>query len=95
MIDLYRAGIFKLDELITTRYTIDEINRGCQDLPDGKNICDVVTSTTTDPVSRPAPDVLPAVLVLDRAPLPPGPVGADEMLLFELVRGRTARDQQV
>ena len=42
MIDLYRAGIFNLDELITTRYTIDEINRGCQDLPDGKNICNVV-----------------------------------------------------
>jgi len=28
MIDLYRAGKLKLDELITARYTIDEINRG-------------------------------------------------------------------
>jgi alcohol dehydrogenase (nicotinoprotein) len=42
MTALYRAGIFKLGELITTRSTIDEINRGCQDLRDGKNICDVV-----------------------------------------------------
>jgi Zn-dependent alcohol dehydrogenase len=42
MIDQYRAGIFKLDELIATRYAIDEINQGCQDLPDGKNISDVV-----------------------------------------------------
>jgi alcohol dehydrogenase (nicotinoprotein) len=42
MTGLYRAGILKLDELITTRYTIDEINRGCQDLLGGKSICDVV-----------------------------------------------------
>jgi alcohol dehydrogenase (nicotinoprotein) len=28
MADLYRAGKLKLDELITTRYTIDEINPG-------------------------------------------------------------------
>jgi hypothetical protein len=55
----------------------------------------VWSSATTDPVSRPAPEVLPAVLVLDREPLPPCSVGADEMLLLELVRGRTARDQQV
>jgi S-(hydroxymethyl)glutathione dehydrogenase/alcohol dehydrogenase len=38
MIGLYRAGRLKLDELITTRYHLDEINQGYQDLLDGKNI---------------------------------------------------------
>ena len=28
----------KLDELITTRYRLDEVNQGYQDLRDGKNI---------------------------------------------------------
>jgi alcohol dehydrogenase (nicotinoprotein) len=38
MLDLYRAGRLKLDELITTRYTLDEINQGYRDMLDGRNI---------------------------------------------------------
>jgi alcohol dehydrogenase (nicotinoprotein) len=42
MVELYRSGHLKLDELITTTYTLDEINEGYQDLMDGKNIRGVI-----------------------------------------------------
>src|SRR5205807_8509204 len=42
MLDLYRSGDVKLDELITQTYTLDEINQGYQDLLDGKNIRGVI-----------------------------------------------------
>jgi alcohol dehydrogenase (nicotinoprotein) len=38
LFDLYRTGDLKLDELITRRYRLDEINDGYRDLLDGKNI---------------------------------------------------------
>jgi S-(hydroxymethyl)glutathione dehydrogenase/alcohol dehydrogenase len=38
MLELYRAGRLKLDELITTRYRLDDINQGYQDLLAGRNI---------------------------------------------------------
>jgi alcohol dehydrogenase (nicotinoprotein) len=38
MLDLYRAGRLKLDELITTRYRLEEVNQGYRDLLDGRNI---------------------------------------------------------
>ena len=38
LLDLYRAGEVKLDELVTKQYTLDEINQGYQDLLDGKNV---------------------------------------------------------
>jgi alcohol dehydrogenase (nicotinoprotein) len=38
MLDLYRAGRLKLDELVTTRYTLDEVNQGYRDLLEGRNI---------------------------------------------------------
>jgi S-(hydroxymethyl)glutathione dehydrogenase/alcohol dehydrogenase len=38
LLGLYRDGKLKLDELITRRYTLDQINEGYQDLLDGKNI---------------------------------------------------------
>jgi alcohol dehydrogenase (nicotinoprotein) len=38
LLGLYRAGKLKLDELVTKRYTLDQINDGYQDLLDGKNI---------------------------------------------------------
>jgi alcohol dehydrogenase (nicotinoprotein) len=38
MLDLYRAGKLKLDELVTTRYTLDQVNQGYRDLLDGRNI---------------------------------------------------------
>jgi alcohol dehydrogenase (nicotinoprotein) len=39
---LYRTGQLKLDELITRRYRLDEINQGYQDLDDGKLIRGVI-----------------------------------------------------
>src|SRR5262252_6129480 len=38
MLDLYRAGHLKLDELVTRTYRLDEVNQGYQDLLDGKNV---------------------------------------------------------
>jgi S-(hydroxymethyl)glutathione dehydrogenase/alcohol dehydrogenase len=38
LLDLYRSGDLKLDELITRRYRLDEVNKAYQDLEDGKNI---------------------------------------------------------
>ena len=42
LIGLYQAGKLKLDELITRRYTLDEVNQGYQDMLDGKNIRGVI-----------------------------------------------------
>jgi S-(hydroxymethyl)glutathione dehydrogenase/alcohol dehydrogenase len=42
MLELYRAGHLKLDELVTTRYTLDEIGRGYEDMHAGKNIRGVI-----------------------------------------------------
>ena len=39
---MYRQGRLKLDELITRRYSLDEINQGYQDMNDGKNIRGVI-----------------------------------------------------
>ena len=38
LLDLYRAGTLKLDELVTKNYSLDELNQGYQDLADGKNV---------------------------------------------------------
>jgi alcohol dehydrogenase (nicotinoprotein) len=42
LLGLYRCGDLKLDELITRRYTLDEVNQGYQDMTDGKNIRGVI-----------------------------------------------------
>ncbi|MCK0438456.1 NDMA-dependent alcohol dehydrogenase [Gordonia alkaliphila] len=42
LLRLYDAGELKLDELVTTRYTLDQVNEGYQDLRDGKNIRGVI-----------------------------------------------------
>ena len=39
---LYRAGRLKLDELITRRYRLEEINQGYADLDEGRNIRGVI-----------------------------------------------------
>jgi alcohol dehydrogenase (nicotinoprotein) len=38
LLNLYRDGQLRLDELITNRYSLDEINRGYEDLEAGRNI---------------------------------------------------------
>jgi NDMA-dependent alcohol dehydrogenase len=42
MLRLYQEGNIKLDELITNRYSLDDINQGYADLHDGKNIRGVI-----------------------------------------------------
>ncbi len=42
LLDLYRGGQLKLDELITNRYSLEEINDGYQAMRDGTNIRGVV-----------------------------------------------------
>jgi S-(hydroxymethyl)glutathione dehydrogenase/alcohol dehydrogenase len=42
MLRLYQEGHLKLDELVTKRYTLDEINQGYEDMHSGKNIRGVI-----------------------------------------------------
>ena len=42
LLRLYQSGQLKLDELITRRYRLDEVNQGYQDLDDGKIIRGVI-----------------------------------------------------
>ena len=42
MLEMYRAGQLKLDELVTREYTLDEINTGYEDLLAGKNLRGVI-----------------------------------------------------
>jgi NDMA-dependent alcohol dehydrogenase len=42
MLELYRQGRLKLDELITTRYTLAEVNQGYEDMRSGRNIRGVI-----------------------------------------------------
>jgi S-(hydroxymethyl)glutathione dehydrogenase/alcohol dehydrogenase len=42
MLDMYRAGHLKLDELVTTEYALDDVARGYEDMHAGKNIRGVI-----------------------------------------------------
>ncbi|MCA0157658.1 NDMA-dependent alcohol dehydrogenase [Tsukamurella sp. M9C] len=42
LLRLYDAGELKLDELITTRYSLEDVNQGYADLREGKNIRGVI-----------------------------------------------------
>jgi S-(hydroxymethyl)glutathione dehydrogenase/alcohol dehydrogenase len=42
LLDMYRGGSLKLDELITNRYPLDQINDGYQAMRDGTNIRGVI-----------------------------------------------------
>jgi S-(hydroxymethyl)glutathione dehydrogenase/alcohol dehydrogenase len=42
LLRLYQAGQLKLDELITTRYTLDDINQGYADMHAGRNIRGII-----------------------------------------------------
>ncbi|MEU6646816.1 NDMA-dependent alcohol dehydrogenase [Saccharomonospora sp. NPDC046836] len=42
LLRMYDSGALKLDELITTRYNLDEVNQGYADLEAGKNIRGVI-----------------------------------------------------
>ena len=43
LLSMYREGVLKLDELVTRRYSLDEVNQGYADMLDGKNIRGVIT----------------------------------------------------
>ena len=42
LLDLYREGRLKLDELITKTYTLEQINDGYADMNAGKNLRGVI-----------------------------------------------------
>ena len=42
LLNLYKTGQLKLDELVTRKYALDEINQAYQDMHDGKNISGVI-----------------------------------------------------
>ena len=46
LLRLYDEGKLKLDELITTTYTLDQVNEGYQDLQDGKIMRGVIIHDT-------------------------------------------------
>jgi S-(hydroxymethyl)glutathione dehydrogenase / alcohol dehydrogenase len=43
LLSMYREGVLKIDELVTRRYTLDQVNEGYADMLDGKNIRGVIT----------------------------------------------------
>jgi Zn-dependent alcohol dehydrogenase len=45
---LYKAGLLKIDEMITNTYSLDNINDGYQDMIDGKNLRGVIEFTESD-----------------------------------------------
>ena len=47
LLGLYRAGDLKLDELITNRYRLEDLNEGYQDMNDGKNIRGIIVHDHT------------------------------------------------
>lgn len=42
LLSMYREGELKLDELITNRYSLDDVNQGYADMRDGKNLRGVI-----------------------------------------------------
>lgn len=48
LLQLYRAGQLKLDELVTSTYGLDDINRGYQDLAEGKNLRGLIVFSESD-----------------------------------------------
>jgi Zn-dependent alcohol dehydrogenase len=41
-LEMYRRGTLKLDELITTRYTLDQVAEGYDDMKAGKNLRGII-----------------------------------------------------
>jgi NDMA-dependent alcohol dehydrogenase len=48
LLDLYQEGRLKLNELVTRRYSLAEVNQGYQDMRDGKNIRGMIVYTDAD-----------------------------------------------
>jgi S-(hydroxymethyl)glutathione dehydrogenase/alcohol dehydrogenase len=48
LLELYRQGRLNLDGLVTTRYRLEQINQGYQDMRDGSNIRGLIAYTDAD-----------------------------------------------
>jgi NDMA-dependent alcohol dehydrogenase len=48
LLALYQGGQLKLDELVTRRYALEDINKGYQDMRDGNNIRGMIAYTDAD-----------------------------------------------
>jgi NDMA-dependent alcohol dehydrogenase len=48
LLSLYQEGQLKLDGLVTTKYKLEDINQGYQDMRDGKNIRGMIIYTAAD-----------------------------------------------
>ncbi len=48
LLNLYRSGHLKLDELVTTTYRLDEVNQGYADMAAGKNLRGLIVYTDAD-----------------------------------------------
>ncbi|WP_347058514.1 NDMA-dependent alcohol dehydrogenase [Blastococcus sp. HT6-30] len=48
LLSLYQEGQLKLDGLVTTKYSLEEVNQGYQDMRDGKNIRGMIVYTDAD-----------------------------------------------
>ena len=42
LLDMYRAGKLKLDELVTNVYSLDQVNQAYDDMREGRNIRGVI-----------------------------------------------------
>ena len=48
LLSLYQGGQLKLDELVTTRYALEDSNKGYQDMRDGQNIRGMIVYGDSD-----------------------------------------------
>ena len=48
LLSLYQEGQLKLDGLVTTKYSLEDVNQGYQDMRDGKNIRGMIVYTDAD-----------------------------------------------
>ena len=48
LVGLYKSGLLKVDEMVTSTYRLEDINEGYQDMLDGKNIRGVIRYDEAD-----------------------------------------------
>jgi Zn-dependent alcohol dehydrogenase len=48
LVGLYKSGLLKIDEMVTTTYSLENINDGYADMLDGKNIRGVIKFSEAD-----------------------------------------------
>jgi S-(hydroxymethyl)glutathione dehydrogenase/alcohol dehydrogenase len=48
LVGLYKSGLLKIDEMVTTTYRLEDINSGYADMVEGKNIRGVITYDEAD-----------------------------------------------